>query len=491
MMIHQSRFWKFLCVLVVVNVGAISAMAAERPNILFIGVDDLRPELNCYGADHMVTPNIDQLAADGVRFDRAYCQQAVCLPSRISLFTGMRPDSTGVHDLQTRFRDTIPDAVTLTQHLRKSGYHTIAMGKVYHDEQPKEWDDWVDMENASKVTEYHLDDIVADIQSRVAAAKSKGMKGKAARQYTKGPAVEAADRPDTEFHDAAMTQIAIEKLKSVGEKPFFMTVGYRKPHLPFVAPKSYWDLYDREQINLPKNYFPPEGAPQLAMSTWGEMRAYSDIPAKGPVADEKAKELIHGYYACVSFVDAQIGLLLDALETEGLDQNTLVVLWSDHGWKLGEHAMWCKHTNFEIDARVPLIVRLPGDAQANRTTDAMVELVDLYPTICQFAGVTIPDQCEGKSLLPILRNEPSDQWRTHALSQFKRSRKTGGDIIGYSLKVSDGRYTEWINRESGKTKAVEFYDHQTDPNENKNAYQKLTQEESRSLSERLHDAINK
>ena len=438
----------------------------------------------------MVTPNIDQLAAEGVRFDRAYCQQAVCLPSRISLFTGMHPDSTGVQDLQTHFRDTIPDALTLTQHLRESGYHTIGMGKVYHDEQPKEWDEWVDMKSMPKVTEYHLDDIVAEIQSREASAKAKGIKGKAGRQYTKGPSVESADRSDTEFHDGAMTQIAIEKLKSAGDKPFFMTVGYRKPHLPFVAPKSYWDLYDRQQINLPDNYFPPEGAPQLAMSTWGEMRAYNDIPAKGPVSDEKAKELIHGYYACISFVDAQIGLLLDALKTEGLDQNTLVVLWSDHGWKLGEHAMWCKHTNFEIDARVPLIVRLPGGGARNRTSDDMVELVDLYPTLCEFAGVTIPKHCEGRSLLPILRDEPTNDWRTHALSQFKRSRKTGGDIIGYSLKIPKGRYTEWINRESGKTKAAEFYDHQTDPDENKNVHQKLSQKESQAFSERLHGVIN-
>ena len=469
-----------------------SVVAEGPPNILFIGVDDLRPELKCYGVSQMLTPNIDRLASKGMRFDRAYCQQAVCLPSRISLLTGLRPNSTGVHDLQTKFRNTIPDAVTLPQILGKAGYHTIGMGKVFHDEQPQEWNEWIDVKVTTNVKEYHLKNTLADLAKRETEAQSKGLKGKANRRFLKGPSVEAADRPDAEYEDGAMTQIAIEKLKSSNNqgKPFFMTVGFHRPHLPLVAPKKYWDLYDRSNIKLPENYFLPKDAPNLAFSNWGELRAYSDIPENGPLTEDKALEIIHGYYASVSFVDTQIGLLLDALKAEGLDKNTIVVLWSDHGWKLGEHAMWCKHTNFEIDARVPLIIRLPNSAESNQSSDAMVELIDLYPTLCEVAGIPVPARCEGSSLVPLLRQQKNVQWRQHALSQYKRSRKKGGDIVGYSIKLANGRYTEWINSETGKTHATEYYDHLKDPDENRNVYADLSKDESTALSKRLRDTIN-
>lgn len=492
-MSHSKPAALLFCIVLLIQAFNSYANADEPPNILFIGVDDLRPELKCYGASQMQTPNIDRLSAQGVRFDRAYCQQAVCLPSRISLLTGLRPDSTGVHDLQTHFRDTIPDVVTLPQILGNAGYHTIGMGKVYHDEQPAEWNEWIDVKAVSNPQTYHLETTVADLKKREVEANSKKLKGKAKRQFLKGPSVESAARPDTDYEDGAMTQIAIEKLKSVkatNGKPFFMTIGYRKPHLPLVAPKKYWELYSRANIKLPDNYFLPEDAPKIALSTWGELRSFSDIPESGPLPKDKALELIHGYYASVSFVDAQIGLLLDTLKAEGLDKNTVVVLWSDHGWKLGEHAMWCKHTNFEIDARVPLIVRLPGSDSSNRSSDAMVELVDLYPTLCEFAGVKIPDRCEGKSLVPILRLQEDLGWREHALSQYKRSRKSGGDIVGYSIKSQKGRYTEWINSETGKTQAIEYYDHEKDPSENRNVYTKLSKEESSLLAKRLRAAIN-
>ena len=493
---EPMAFTKRLSILIYAALLTISfstnGIAENPPNILFIGVDDLRPELNCYGASDMLTPNIDQLASEGMRFDRAYCQQAVCLPSRISLLTGLRPNSTGVQDLQTKFRDTIPDVVTLPQILGKAGYHTIGMGKVFHDEQPQEWSEWIDVKATTNVKTYHLESTLADLASRESEAQSKGLKGKAKRLFVKGPSVEAADRPDAQYEDGAMTQIAIEKLKSSSDlegKPFFMTVGFHKPHLPLVAPKKYWDLYDRANIKLPENYFLPKDAPKLAFSNWGELRAYTDIPKNGPLADDKALELIHGYYASVSFVDAQIGLLLDALKAEGLDKNTVVVLWSDHGWKLGEHAMWCKHTNFEIDARVPLLIRLPDSAGSNQSSDAMVELIDLYPTLCEVAGVPIPAQCEGKSLVPLLRQQKDVQWREHALSQFKRSRKKGGDIVGYSIKLANGRYTEWINSETGKTHATEYYDHHNDPDENRNVYADLSNEVSSALSKRLRETI--
>lgn len=438
-----------------------------RPNILMISVDDLRPEQGCYGADHMKTPAIDKLAAGSIRFDRAYCQQAVCLPSRISLFTGMRPDSTGVHDLQTKFRETIPNAVTMPQHFSANGYRTIGMGKVFHDEQWKEWDDWVDTKKLDGVNEYHLDDIVAEMERIREQKLAEGVKPHQMWKHVKGPALEAADRPDAEYHDAAMTDIAIERLKQQGGKPFFMVVGYKKPHLPFIAPKKYWDLYPAETIRLPENDQAPEGAPQIALSTWGELRAFTDMPKEGPVSNEQAIELIRGYYACVSFVDAQIARLLAGLEEAGLAANTIVVLWGDHGWKLGEHGMWCKHTNYELDVRVPLLVRLPDGKGAGAVSASLVELIDLYPTLCELSGLEKPVQCEGRSLVPLFEN-PGASFRDVALSQYKRPRNTGGDFIGYSIKAPEGRYTEWIHLDSGEARFKEFYDHAVDPGETKN-----------------------
>lgn len=484
----------FMSVVAISCSYARNAAADDPPNILFIGIDDLRTELSCYGAGHMSTPNMDRLAANGMRFERAYCQQAVCLPSRISLFTGLRPDSTGVRDLNTHFRDTVPNAVTLPQILKRSGYRTIGMGKLYHDEQPKEWDTWIDVKAVSGVSDYHLEENVADLARLESEARSQKLRGKAKRQLLKGPSVESADRPDEAFEDGAMTRLAIEQIqlagKSESNKPFFLAVGFHRPHLPLVAPKKYWDLYDRSQIKLPENYYLPKDAPKLALSTWGELRAFKDIPQEGPLSEEKAIEVIHGYRACVSFIDAQVGQLLDALKEEGLDKTTIVVLWSDHGWKLGEHAMWCKHTNFEIDARVPLIVSHPKSTRQGSVSDAMVELVDLYPTVCEFADVSIPKACEGKSLVPILKGQKDVDWRKYALSQFTRRRKSGGDIDGYSIKFDRGRYTEWINRDSKKTVATEFYDHSIDPHENQNLHSELSAEEAESFSQLLREAIS-
>lgn len=472
-----------------IGLPLLASADTPRPNILFIAVDDLRPELNCYGAEHMKTPHIDKLAADGVQFDRAYCQQAVCLPSRISLFTGMRPESTGVHDLQTNFRETIPDAATLPQHLTANGYLTIGMGKVFHDEQWGDWDEWIDTRDLDGVNEYHLDDIVADLERQREDALARGVKPRQLWKHVKGPATEAADRPDQAYHDGAMTDLAIARLRGLGDaakdpetaRPFFMTVGYKKPHLPFIAPRRYWDLYPEASIQLPDNPYPPEGAPQIAMMTWGELRAYQDIPDEGPVSDDKARELIRGYYACVSFVDAQIGRLLEGLEDAGLADNTVVVLWGDHGWKLGEHGMWCKHTNFELDTRVPLIVRMPGGRSAGQAAGSLVELIDLYPTVCELAGIAPPAQCEGKSLVPVL-DDPAAAHRRYAFSQYKRPRKTGGDFIGYSVKVPEGRFTEWIHLDSNEGRFKEWYDHLADPDENRNAIDELDADRAADLS---------
>lgn len=462
---------------------SLSASDAERPNVLILSIDDLRPELGCYGASHMVTPHIDALAQASTLFERAYVQQAVCLPSRISLFTGMRPNSTGVHDLQTKFRKTIPDAVTMPQHFGSHGYDTIGMGKVYHDEQWSEWSQWIDTYNMAAVNGYQSPATLERIAALEKEAKAKGLKGQAYRKYTKGPAYESADAPDNAYHDGAMTDLAIEAFKASRDAPFFMVVGYKKPHLPFVAPKKYWDLYDYEGLTLPDNYYTPKGAPGIAQMTWGELRSYSGIPAKGPVSDEVGRKLIQGYYASVSFVDAQVGRLMAALEAEGLADNTIVVLWGDHGWKLGEHAMWCKHTNYEIDAHVPFLIKAPGQGFQSGSTDALVELLDLYPTLCDLTDVPTPSQCEGTSLTALLR-DPSSEWNELAYTQYPR----WGGVMGYSVKSDDGRYTEWVKEDLGKVVAREYYDHQLDLSENTNradeaAYASVIESLSKAIAE--------
>lgn len=411
----------------------------------------------------MVTPHMDALAAQSIQFNKAYVQQAVCLPSRISLFTGMRPNSTGVHDLQTKFRETIPNAVTMTQFFGANGYRTIGMGKVYHDEQWGEWTDWIDTYMIPGINGYQNPETIARVDALEKEAKAKGLKGKAFRQFTKGPAYESADAPDSAYHDGAMTDLAIKAFSEVGDEPFYMVVGYKKPHLPFVAPKKYWDLYNAEAISLPDNYYTPEGAPGIAQMTWGELRSYSEIPENGPLDDATARKLIRGYFASVSFVDAQVGRLMAALEAEGLAENTIVVLWGDHGWKLGEHAMWCKHTNYEIDARVPFLIKEPGAEFTTGTTDALVELLDLYPTLCDLTGLPTPEQCEGTSLVTLLK-DPAAEWTELAYTQYPR----WGGVMGYSVKSHKGRYTEWLREATGEIVAREFYDHCSDPDENLN-----------------------
>lgn len=446
---------------------AASLTAAQGPNILMIGIDDLRPEIGCYGAGHMVTPNLDKLAEESIRFDRAYAQQAVCLPSRISLYSGQHPRTTGVTTLQDRFWKLHDNPLTLSRHLRENGYHAVAMGKILHDEQWREWDDWTEMMNLSPVfkSRYASPESRARLEQLEGEADKLNLKGKKRRQHVRLGPVERDYGADKNYHDYALTDLAIEKLGRLKDRdqPFFMNVGYRKPHLPFVAPKRYWDLYDRDNIELAANPLPPEGAPPIALMTWGELRNYRDVPKKGPLSEEMARELIHGYFACVSFVDDQIGRLLAALEAEGLAENTLVIVWSDHGWKLGEHGMWCKHTNYEIDTRIPLFVRLPDGRQAGSVTPELTQLIDLYPTICDYLGLPIPGHCEGRSFAHLF-DDPADTRAKAAYSEYQRH----GGVTGFSIKSGNFRYTEWIHLGSGTVRARELYNHSVDPGENRN-----------------------
>lgn len=448
--------------------GKDSALSGgKRKNVLFIAVDDLRPQLGCYGLKQVISPNIDRLAARGTLFTRTYCQQAVCSPSRTSLLTGFRPDTTKVYDLETHFRKTIPNAVTLPQHFKNNGYEVRGLGKIFHGSlnDPLSWSAplWWFPEN---IPVYQSPENQALLQQKTAHLKDEDEKIAAYNKgQIRGAPVESADVPDNAYKDGAMTDEAIRTLSQIKDKPFFLAVGFLKPHLPFVAPKKYWDLYRREDITLADNPYPPKDFPPIAGTSWGELRAYSGIPKSGPLNDEQARSLIHGYLACVSYTDAQIGRLLEELDSLGLRDNTIVVLWGDHGWKLGEHGMWCKHTNFELDTRSPLICSVPGQKVTGQSCPALTEFVDIYPTLCELCGLSLPANLEGTSFVPLL-NTPDRPWKKAVFSQYPRPRKDG-KIMGYSMRTDRWRYTEW-QKPDGSVTATELYDHQQDPAENTN-----------------------
>jgi len=431
-----------------------------RLNVLFIAVDDLRPQLGCYGRRNVISPNIDRLAREGLLFDRAYCQQAVCAPSRASVLSGTRPDTTKIYDLNTPLRKAMPDVLTLPEHFKKNGYETLSIGKIYHHP----------MDDAQAWTEppyragtfpqgkwygrgYLTEEAIAQVKALEAAEPNSG---------GRGPAYEAADVADNAYPDGANVDYAIKRLEALKDRPFFMAMGFYKPHLPFNAPKRYWDMYRREDIALAENPFVPKDAPGYATTDWGELRSYVGMPGSGPCSDAQARALIHGYYACVSYTDAQIGRLLDALDRLGLRRKTVIVLWGDHGWKLGEHAGWCKHTNFELDTHGPLILSVPGMKNAGGRTTALTEYVDIYPTLCEACGLAVPGHLEGLSVMPLVEN-PQRPWKKAAFSQYPRGR-----VMGYTMRTDRFRYTQWQNQATGELLARELYDHATDPDENVN-----------------------
>lgn len=427
------------------------AADAPKPNVLFIAVDDLRPELGCYGVDAIKTPNIDRIAQRGVTFRRAYCQQAVCSPSRTSLMTGARPDTTKVWDLVTHFRAALPNVVTLPQHFKQNGYFVQGMGKIYHPslDDEKSWSvPW----QTPKAVDYALADPGA---RKLTQARAKNGKG------AKGPVSEAADVPDNTFKDGKVADLAVATLRQM-KAPFFLAVGFAKPHLPFVAPKKYWDLYDPAKLKPATNKMHPLDAPDYALAGTDEVLNYYGTPKA--VNEEFGRHLKHGYYAAVSYTDAQIGKVLDELERSGLAKNTIIVLWGDHGWKLGEHGEWAKHTNVENDTNAPLLLVVPSMKSAGSRSDALVEFVDIYPTLSELAGLPLPGHLEGASFKPVLDN-PKRKWKPAAFSQYPRGKR----LMGYSMRTERYRFTVWVGREDHSViDAIELYDHRTDPQENTN-----------------------
>jgi len=452
----------------------------KRPNVLFIIVDDLRPEMGCYGCNLVKTPNIDLLAKRGLVFSRAYCQQAVCNPSRASLLTGLRPDTLHVWNNETPFRRDHPDIVTLPQLFKNNGYESLKVGKIFHNTLPDP-PSWSQPDPIIPINNIYMSaETRARQEERAAAARKLGWSQAWIDAYIRGPATEAFDAPDSLYWDGAAADVALVTLwKLLKRTPFFLGIGFMKPHLPFVAPKRYWELYKREEIPLAQNYFLPKGAPRFAINFLTELASHEDFvqvpnPTEGLIDEARARLLKHGYYACVSFIDAQIGRVLAALDYMELRENTIVVLLSDHGWKLGEHGGWGKLTNFECDTRSTLIISAPGQPNKGESTSALVELVDIYPSLCELASLEKPQNLEGTSLVPLFQ-DPGRPWKSAAFSQFARG--FFNRFMGHAMRTERYRYIEWRDRLDNRLIAVELYDHETDPMENENIASKPGNEE--------------
>jgi len=428
--------------------GNIEAEEKKRMNILFIAVDDLRPELNFYGAKHIKSPNLDKLASESLVFNRAYCNVPVCGASRVSLLTGVRPTRHRFISHSTRADTDASGIISLPKLLKENGYTTISNGKIYHysDDDSLAWHNrWFPSGN---IRDYQLD---KNIIENVGSGQANG--GAVSH--------EMAQVHDTTYFDGKIAQKGIVDLRELKHRkePFFLALGFMKPHLPFNAPKKYWDLYDRDKIELPESYVQPKTTPKKAFHKYGELRQYNNIPKKGDVPEALAKELIHGYYACVSYIDAQIGLVLNELKRLELDDDTIVILWGDHGWNLGDHKLWCKHVTFDTALRTPLIIKVPGKTKGQKT-DAITEYIDIYPTLTELVGIEAPKTVEGKSFVPVINGQTSN--KNWAVSKFK-------DAV--TLIKGDLFYTEWTN-DDGVAYERMLFDHKTDPLELDNLAEK-------------------
>lgn len=489
----------------------------DRPNVLFIAIDDLRPELGCYGSQIAKSPNLDALAKQGLLFNRAYCQEAICSPSRASLMTGARPDTIGVVENATYFREANPDIVTLTQHFIANGYEAVHCGKIYHKpafaDLELSWSRPPAKLNLPPPTGgFALPENQKIVQKNKTVLEAKYGKGIAGTGLVQGPAYESADVSDQTYRDGYNTDRAIATLKELAEnpdRPFFLGLGFFKPHLNFIAPKRYWDLYERSDIPLASLTNRPEDGAAVGLHPSFELRVRHGIPKLGPIDKELATTLKHAYFACVSYVDAQIGRMVAALEEAGLRDNTIIIVWGDHGWHLGDMGIWGKATNYEIATRVPLMIWTPDMKSRGTSTDALVELVDMYPTLCELAGLEQPAHLEGHSFAPLVRN-PNQPWKKAAFSQFpspalrewaanplsqgmretffgplieaveQRIIQQQGNrwnrelfeqhLMGYAMRTDRYRLVLWRDHRDAQSEPVfvELFDHQTDPFETTN-----------------------
>lgn len=501
----------------ILSIAPIIAQEKSKPNVLFIAIDDLKPVLGCYGDKIIKTPNIDRLAKMGTVFLNNYCQQAVCGPTRASILTGMRPDVTKIRDLHTKMRDINPDIVTLPEYFISQGYTTSGIGKIFHPScvdkkfDPQSWSipflvaKESDYFNGMPFQKHYQspelkalttkEEVVSAVEDGKGKKKGEKKSKKEAddEEGARGPAFESLDLPDNAYDDGVSALLAEKQIikLSKANKPFFMAVGFRKPHLPFVSPKKYWDLYKRE--DMPVAEFQEHAANSKIFSYQypGEFTNYSGVKEfakfdkndanKFGLAIDKQKEMIHAYYAAVSYSDAQVGILLNTLEKLGTLNNTIIVLWGDHGWHLGDHDMWGKHTNYEQATKSPLIIAAPG-LKAGQTK-AMTEFVDVFPTLCELSGGEVPAYLDGKSLVPVMKDNKASV-KEYAMSQYPRKMDKAdinkvedgkGKLMGYSMRTEQYRYTVWLKNFTSdqaysvdKVYTKELYDYVKDPLEKVN-----------------------
>ena len=434
-----------------------------KPNVMLICVDDLKPVLGCYGDKVVKTPNIDRLASRSFRFDAAYCNQAVCSPSRNALLTGLRPQTLGIYDLGTNFRQGRQNAVTMPQWFKANGYSAQGMGKIFHVGHGNTNDEasWSVPYFRGKVVDYALPENKRELSREEAMFDNKSP-----ANLPRGAALENADVPDDTYSDGKVAAEAIRRLEAAAKnpgEPVFLAVGFLKPHLPFCAPRKYWDLYKTDQFQLPAVRRAPKGAPAYAPTAFGELRNYKDVPDKGEIPEDLQRKLIHGYHAATSYMDAQVGKVLDALDASPLKDNTVIVLWGDHGWHLGDHGMWSKHTNYEQATRIPLLVKAAGQTKGG-ASGAMVETVDIYPTLCELAGLKTPEKLDGISFAPLVTGKSAQGERDHVTHVFPR-----GNRLGRAIRTPTHRFVEWKTIGApADTAEVELYDYAADPLERKN-----------------------
>jgi iduronate 2-sulfatase len=436
----------------IATANAVPAVARQaptrRPNVLLIMADDLNDDMGTFGHKMVKTPNLDRLASRGVRFDRAYTQFPLCSPSRVSLLTGLRPDTTKIYELQTNFRTILPDAVTLPQMFRRNGYVAARVGKIYHYgnpgdigtsglDDPASWDLVVNPRGIDKDEEKVLTNLTP----------ARGL-GSALAYY-------ASPAPDEEHTDGKVAAEVIALLETNKDRPFFIGTGFYRPHCPFIAPRKYFDMYPLDRIAAPK--WSPGDVDKVPAPAW------FTTPPNWNVSEDGVRATIQAYYASITFLDANVGRVLDALDRLGLTQNTVVVFISDHGYLLGERGQWMKQMLFERSARAPLIVSAPGVSVKGQSSQRIVEFVDLYPTLADLTGLTPPSGLHGRSLKPLLR-DPRAAWDHPAITQVRRGTAADGFFMGYSVRTEQWRYTEW---EDGK-RGTELYDEKADPAELRN-----------------------
>lgn len=451
------------------------AAAKERPNVLLILVDDLKPVLGCYGDPIAKTPNLDRLAESGMRFDLAYCNQAVCAPSRFTLMLGSHSTSTGLYGLNSQLRQVMPDAVTMPQYFASYGYRTESLGKVFHIGHGNQGDpDSFSVPHFhDKVIEY-LDPVSTDGGKLTREeAYFTNQKLDQIRSLPRGAAFESPDVADTDYADGRVSVETIKRLRAAKQRrsksntPFFIVAGFARPHLPFSAPEKYWRLYDPETLPMPKFENLPADAPAVAGKRGGEISNYKPVPtAKDePLSQDLKRKLIHGYYASTSFVDAQIGAVIDELNRLELADDTIVMLWGDHGFHLGDLGIWTKHTNYEQANRIPIVIAAPGVTKPGSSTKQPAESVDLFPTLAELAGLPkpqVPQPLDGVSLVPVL-GDPAVRVRDHAYHAYPRKK------LGRAIRTERYRLVEWRSfGDSGEAAEYELYDYETDPLETRN-----------------------